>query len=158
MKTDLHETIRDVIDKTLAGAASPQEEQTLHAHLPSCAPCQEYLNAGTRIIASLGGFSFDATPDLQAKVLWSLRLRAQQLEAAQPSRRRMVWGYIAALVLMVTGSLIAWQFGNLFAAFLNLQPIEVQRGLLAFWVLPSLCFLLLFPVLPRLSNRKERVL
>jgi anti-sigma factor RsiW len=158
MNTDHHATMRSVIDKTLVGYATPQEEQSLREHLPTCAECQEYLSAGTRVIAGLGGFSFDVDPDLQAKVLWSLKLRAQQLEATQPSRRRMVWGCVAALLLLVTGSLIALQVGNLAAAFLSLQPTQVQRVWLALWVVPSLCFLLLFPVLPRLLDRKERFL
>jgi hypothetical protein len=34
----------------------------------------------------------------------------------------------------------------------------VRHGLLTFWILPSFCFLLLFPILPLLSHRKERAL
>jgi anti-sigma factor RsiW len=158
MQADDHAIMRDVIDKTLAGAVSPEEEQSLREHLPACAQCQEYLNAGTRVIAGLGGFSFEVDPGLQAKVFASLELRAEQLEAAEPSRRRMVWGCIAAVVLLVTGSVVASQFGNLAAGLLHLQPSQVQRVLMAVWVLPSLCFALLFPLLPLLRNRKESVL
>ena len=158
MKTDHHATMRNLIDKTLVGDATPQQEQSLRQHLPACAECQEYLSASTRVIAGLGAFSFDVDPALQAKVLWSLKLRAQQLEAERPSRRRMVWGCTAALVLLVTGSLIALQFGDLVAAFLNLQPTQIERILLALWVVPSVCFSLLFPVLPRLLDREERFL
>jgi predicted anti-sigma-YlaC factor YlaD len=162
MKADGHETIRHVIDKSLAGEASPQEERSLREHLRDCAQCQEYLSGSSRVIASLGGFSFDVDPGLQAKVLSSLKLRAQQLEARQPSRRRIVWGWMIAFVLMVIGSYIASQFGGVAAGVLDLQPMQVQRALLAFWVVPSLCFWLLFPLLPLLSagwtNRKGRVL
>jgi predicted anti-sigma-YlaC factor YlaD len=159
MKADGHETIRHVIDKTLAGEASPQEERSLREHLQVCAQCQEYLSESSRVIASLGGFSFDVDPDLLAKVLSSLKLRAQQLEATQLSRRRIVWGWMIALVLMVVGSYIAAQFGGLAAGVLDLEPMRVQQVWLAFWVVPSLCFLLLFPLLPQLSavrtNRKR---
>ena len=158
MQADDHAIMRDVIDKTLAGAVSPEEEQSLREHLPACAQCQEYLNAGSRVVTGLGGFSFEVQPELQVKVLASLTLRAEQLEAAQPSRRRMVWGCIAAVVLLVTGSAVAAQFGNLAAGSLHLQPNQVQRVLMAVWVLPSLCFALLFPLLPLLRNRKESVL
>jgi hypothetical protein len=158
MQTDDHAIMRDVIDKTLAGSVLPEEEQSLREHLSACAQCQEYLDAGTRVLAGIGGFSFEVNPGLQAKVLASLKLRAEQLEAAQPSRRRMAWGCIAAVVLLVTGSAVAAQFGNLVAALLNLQPAQVQRVLVAVWVVPSLCFALLFPVLPLLRNRKESVL
>jgi anti-sigma factor RsiW len=158
MQADDHAIMREVIDKTLAGCVSPEEEQSLREHLPACAQCQEYLNAGSRVIAGLGGCSLTANPGLQAKVVASLKLRAEQLEAAQPSRRRMVWGCIAAVVLLVTGSAVAAQFGNLAAGSLHLQPNQVQRVLMAVWVLPSLCFALLFPLLPLLRNRKESVL
>jgi predicted anti-sigma-YlaC factor YlaD len=161
MKADGHETIRHVIDKTLAGEASLQEERSLRKHLQDCAQCQEYLSGSSRVIASLGGFSFDVDPGHQAKVLSSLGLRAQQLEAEQHSRRRIVWGCMAALVLLVTGSFVASQFGGLAAGVLYLQPMQVRRVLLAFWVVPSLCFFLLFPLLPLLSavrtNRKGRI-
>ncbi len=160
MKADGHETIRHVIDKSLAGEASLQEERSLREHLQDCAQCQEYLSGSSRVIASLGGFSFDVDPGLQGRVLSSLELRAQQLDARQPSRRRIVWGWMIALALMVTGSYSASQLGGLAAGVLYLQPMQVQRVLLAFWVAPSLCFLLLFPILPLLSagwtNRKGR--
>ena len=158
MQADDHTIMRDVIDKTLAGGVSPEEEQSLREHLRNCTQCQDYLEAGTRVIAGLGGFSFEVDPGLQGKVFASVKLRAEQLEAAEPSRRRMVWGCIAAVVLLVTGSVVASQFGNLAAGLLHLQPSEVQRVLMAVWVLPSLCFASLFPLLPLLRNRKERVL
>jgi predicted anti-sigma-YlaC factor YlaD len=158
MKTDPHATIRDVIDKTLAGGASPEDDQSLQEHLAACAQCQDYLSAGTRVIASLGGFSFDVDPALERKVLRSLTVRAQQLETARSNRRRIAWGCVAALVLLMTGSWIALEFGNLVAASLNLPPMQVQRLLLFLWVLPSLCLSLLFPVLPLLSHREERFL
>ena len=43
MKTDPHATFRDVIDKTLAGGASPEEEPSLQEHVAACTQCQEYL-------------------------------------------------------------------------------------------------------------------
>jgi hypothetical protein len=158
MKTDPHATFRDRIDKTLAGGASPQDDQSLHEHLEVCVQCQEYLSAGTRLISSLGGFSFDVDPGLQRKVHRSLTVRAQQLEIALASRRRIVWGCVAALVLMITGSWIALEFGNLVAGALRLPPSQMQRLLLLLWVVPSLCLSLLFPVLPLLSRREERFL
>jgi predicted anti-sigma-YlaC factor YlaD len=158
MKTDPHATIRDVIDKTLAGGASPEDDHSLQEHLAVCAQCQEYLSAGSRVIAALGGFSFDVDPGLERKVLRSLTVRAQQLETGQSNRRRIMWGCVAALVLLITGSWAALEFGNMVSAALNLPPMQVQRLLLFLWVVPSLCLSLLFPVLPLLSRRQERFL
>ena len=50
------------------------------------------------------------------------------------------------------------QFGGLIASVLGMHPTQMSHGLLTFWILPSFCFLLLFPILPLLSHRKERVL
>jgi hypothetical protein len=158
MKTDPHATFRDVIDKTLAGGASPADDPSLQEHLAACVQCQEYLSAGNRVIAGLGGFSFDVDPGLQQKTLWSLTVRAQQLEAVQSRRRRIVGGCAGALVLLIAGSFLALEFGNLVAAFLSLPPLQVQRLLLLVWVIPSLCLSLLFPILPLLSHREERFL
>jgi predicted anti-sigma-YlaC factor YlaD len=158
MKTDPHATFRDAIDKTLADGASAEDDRSLQEHLAACVQCQEYLSAGTQVIASLGGFSFDVDPALAGKVQRSLNERAQQLETAQANRRRIIWGCVGALVLLMTGSWVALEFGNLVAVALNLPPIQVQRLLLFLWVIPSLCFSLLFPVLPLLSRREERFL
>ena len=158
MKTDPHATFRDVIDKTLAGGASPEDDQSLQEHLAACAQCQEYLSAGTRVIAGLDGFSFDVDPGLEQRVFWSLSVRAHQLETTQSHRRRILWGCVGALVLLMTGSWVALEIGNMVAGLLNLPPMQVQRLLLFLWVLPSLCLSLLFPILPVLSHREERFL
>jgi hypothetical protein len=151
-----------MIDETLAAGVSIPEEQSLSEHLQSCVLCQEYLGAGTRVIDSLGGFSFEVDPTLHSKVSTSLRLRAQQLEATQPSRRRLGLVCILALVFTVAGSFMDLQFGGLIASLLDIPSLQVRQGLFAFWIVPSLCLLLLFPILPLLSTagtqRKERTL
>jgi hypothetical protein len=161
MKADLHETIRRIIDRTLVDGLSLQEEQSLREHLRVCAECQAYFSNGARVIASLSEFSFAVDPGLQAKVCAALKLRAQQLESRQFSRR-LVWSCVIALLLTAAGSFIDLQFGKRAAAFFHLQSTQVQRGLLAFWIMPSLPLLLLFPILSMLStsstNQKGSIL
>jgi len=69
---------------------------------------------------------------------------------------------VAAVVLTTGGSFVDLQFGRLIASVFDIQRMQVQQGLLAFWILPSLCVLLLFPLLPLLSkagtHREERTL
>jgi hypothetical protein len=162
MQTDRHQSIRRLIDRSLVGEASPQDQQSLREHLHGCASCQKYAEDSRRAIAALGEFSFPANPDLQAKVFSALAQRAQQLEAAQPSRRRIVRTFIFALVFTIVGSFGAWHVGNPLAVVLHLEPAEAQAGVLALWVLPSLCFSLLLPVVLLLSahsaETKGRVL
>jgi hypothetical protein len=158
MGSDGHERFRHMIDETLAGPV--QQEESLREHLQACAPCQDYLAATNRVIAGLGGFSFAVDPGLNAKVSASLRLRAQQIKATQPGRRQLVLICMLALMLTAAGSLFDLRLSGLIASVLDLQRMQVQQGLIAFWIIPSLCLLLLFPILPLLSargtNQKER--
>ncbi|HEY4358059.1 MAG TPA: hypothetical protein VGN16_20090 [Acidobacteriaceae bacterium] len=166
MKADLHEEFRRLIDESLAGAdtteSTTENDRALREHLHTCTSCQEYLSASNRVIAGLSGFSFEVDPNLHAKVSAAITLRAQQLEAARPNRRRLIVGFLLALALTVVGSLLDLQFGSLIAGFFDVQSALVRHGVLAFSIVPSLCVLLLFPVLTLLSEagtrRKERVL
>jgi hypothetical protein len=158
MRSDDHESFQRRIEGTLAGEVAIGEEESLREHLQGCIQCQEFLATSTRVIAGLGGFSFDVDPALQEKVCASISLRVQQIESAEPSRRRMAWICTAALILTAAGSFIDLQFGGLIASVLDIPRTEIRHQLLSFWILPSLCLLLLFPILPVLSRPKERVL
>ena len=156
MQTDLHQSMRHLIDQSLAGELSSTEHHSLRDHLHACAACQKYADDSRRAIAGLGGFSFTANADLQAKVFAALAQRAQQLEAAQPARRRIVRTCIIAFLLTIIGSFGAWHIGNPLAVVLHLEPAKTQTGVLALWVLPSLCFSLLLPVVLLLSARSAK--
>jgi hypothetical protein len=162
MNIDHHESFQNMIDESLAGSISAEREQSLREHLDTCTPCQEYLSANNRVIAGLDGFSFDVDPTLNARVFASLRLPAQHVEAAQTGRRRWALISVAAVVLTTSGSFVDLQFGDLIASVFDIQRMQVREGLLAFWIVPSLFVLLLFPLLPLLSkagtHREERTL
>jgi len=162
MNIDHHESFQHMIDESLAGSISAEREQSLREHLDTCVPCREYLSASNRVVAGLGGFSFEVDPTLNARVFASLRLPAQQVQAAQPGRRRWALISVAAVILTMGGSFVDLQFGDLIASIFDIQRMQVRQGLLAFWIVPSLCVLLLFPLLPLLSkagtHREERIL
>jgi predicted anti-sigma-YlaC factor YlaD len=151
MQADGHQEIRHIIDRSLVGEASAQEEHTLREHLVACAGCQQYLNTSRQAIGALGGFSFEVNPELHGKVLAALTLRAQQLQTKRVEQRPMLWSYLAALVLTVAGSFAAMRFSGFAGVVFHLQPAPVHFGLVALWIVPSLCFCLLFPILHRLS-------
>jgi len=150
MNIDQHENFRHTIDESLAGGVSADREQSLREHLDTCARCQEYLIASKRVIAGLRGFSFEVDPALNAKVLSSLR------RPAQPGRRRWVLISVAAVVLTIGGSFLDLRFGDLIASVFDVQRLHLRQGLLAFWIVPSLAVLLLFPLLPLLSKAGSR--
>ncbi|MGI8771667.1 MAG: hypothetical protein ACR2JE_09535 [Acidobacteriaceae bacterium] len=148
MQVDRHESICQIIDKSLVGGASVQELQSLREHLLTCAPCRDYQNVCNRAIAGLGDFSFEMDPGLDRKVLASLALRAQQLEAKRLHRQQLWWSCLIAVMLTVVGSFAASQFGGLAAGLFHVEPAQMQFGLTAFWIAPSLCVCLLFLLLP----------
>ena len=160
MMPDRHEVFQHMIDETLASGSPLPEDQSLREHLQSCVACQEYLNASRRVIAGLGGFSFEVNPALQAKVFDSISHRAQQLQAAPFNRRRLALVCAFALALTVAGSFLDLQFGSLIASHFDIQSQQVRHALFAFWIVPSIFLLLLFPLLPQLSaaHRNERAL
>jgi hypothetical protein len=151
MQVDRHQEIRRIIDRSLVGDASSQEEQAIREHFLTCVACQEYLDASQRAIAGLGGFCFEVNPDLHGKVLAALTLRAQQLDTRRFEQKPMLWSYLAALVLTIGGSFAAARFGGLAGAVFHLRPALLHFGLVALWIVPSFCFCLLFPILHRLS-------
>jgi predicted anti-sigma-YlaC factor YlaD len=153
MPTDGHESICRLIDKFLAGDISGPEEKSLQQHLGACSTCQLYLDASNRAIAGLGGFAFESDPGLPDKIIAALTARGAQLERQRLSHRKLAWSYLAALVLTLTGSFAAMQLGGQFANALSATRQEVQLGLIAVWIVPSVCFCLLLPTLPMLSKR-----
>jgi hypothetical protein len=60
---------------------------------------------------------------------------------------------VAAVVLTIGGSFVDLRFGDLIASVFDIQRMQLRQGLLAFWIVPSLCVLLLFPLLPLLSKK-----
>ena len=161
MQTDSvsrHPSFCALIDKSLAGAATLQEEQSLRQHLAACAPCAEHLEATRRVVAGLEGFSFAPGPATDGKVLAAVTLRAQQLETSRIRRRQMGWGGLLALVLTAVGSLGASRLGSLAGPALHLDPVQMRFGLAAFWITPSLFVCMLLLLLPalhvHLSNKK----
>jgi predicted anti-sigma-YlaC factor YlaD len=153
MQTDRHESICHLIDKSLSGEISGQEEHTLRQHLSACSTCQLYLEASNRVIAGLGGFTFETDPGLPEKIFEALTVRAAQLETRRLSHRQLAWSYVAALVLTLAGSLTALQLGDRLAAALSVTDQQVQLGLVAMWIVPSVCFCLFLPTLPMMSKR-----
>jgi predicted anti-sigma-YlaC factor YlaD len=144
MPIDRHEPMCHIIDKSLAGASSPVEERFLQEHLSTCGACREYLESSQRAIAGLGGFAFEVDPNLQEKVMLALVAQARKGDHPIP----VWWGRAAALLLTIAGSLTTWRFASLAAAIFHLQPDQIQLGLAAFWIAPSVCFCLLFLLLP----------
>ena len=149
MNIDHHEGFQRMIDESLAAAISAEKEQSLREHLATCVSCQEYLSASNRVIAGLGGFSFEVNPTLNARVLVALKLQAQQVRAAQPGRRRLMRehkvqfkiraAFAVALLMSFVGSALVYRVAKLLTVPMHFDAAQVQACVLVFWLLPSLC-------------------
>jgi anti-sigma factor RsiW len=150
MSAERHLDFEQRIDRSLAGAGTPEEQRALEEHVRSCAACGEYLSVSQRAVAGLKGFSFEAGPGLNARVMAAVRVRAEEMEA----RRRWVRLSVVALVLTVLGTVVDLQVGRWAAGFFGLPSIAVHHGLMALWIVPSFGLLVLFPMLPLLSAKR----
>jgi Putative zinc-finger len=148
MSADRHQQILEIIDKSLAGSASTEEQRSLRDHLAGCAPCREYLDVSRRTIRGLSDFSFEISPGLESKVFAALNQRALQLDAKQVRRKRLWITPLVALALTVGGSFAAKQLSALVAILFHIAPAQLQFGVFAFWITPSIFFCLLFLLLP----------
>ncbi len=123
----------------------------------SCAACAEYLSASRRAIAGLKGFSFEAGPGLNARVVAALRARAEADGgaagecAAMGGAERRGGGADACW-----GSVVDLRVGPLGGGAVGPAGGEVRQGLMALWILPSFGLLLLFPLLPLLAAKRSR--
>jgi anti-sigma factor RsiW len=156
MSSEHHDVFQQRIDRSLAGGLSPQEERSLQEHLDSCAECEQYLSASSQVISSLNGFSFAVNPSLNAKVSAALAARQQQMSVAGPSRRWVLSSCIVAIALTVLGSLLDLRLSGFIASLFDIQRAQARQGVLDFWILPSLCMVLLFPLLPLLTAAGRR--
>ena len=149
MKIDHHGTFQRMIDESLAGVLSAEKEQSLRAHLSTCAACGEYLSATNRVIAGLSGFSFEVNPALNNRVLAAIRLQAEEgrgilayrtgtmRQSSVPFRN---WAAFAgALSLSFVGSELVYQMAGRLAVPMQIVSAQLRAGVLVFWLLPSLC-------------------
>jgi hypothetical protein len=149
MKIDSHESFQRMVDESLAGVISAEKEQSLREHLSTCVPCQQYLSANNRVLSGLSGFSFEVNPNLNAKVLAALTLKAQQVSSTQPGRVPFlrqhnvtfkIWAAFAvALSMSIVGSELVYRMATRLAVPMHFDIAQVQIGVLVFWLLPSFC-------------------
>ena len=149
MNIDHHESFQRMIDESLAGVLSAEKEQSLRAHLSTCATCREYLSASNRVIVGLSGFSFEVNPTLNARVLAAIRLQAEEgrgilARDTGTMRQNSVpfknWvAFAVALSMSIVGSALVYQMAERLAVPMQIVSAQLRASVLVFWLLPSLC-------------------
>jgi anti-sigma factor RsiW len=143
-----HQVFQRMIDESLAGQLSAERELSLSEHLATCAPCQEYLSASNRVIAGLGGFSFEVNPTLNAGVLAVLKLHHSEASRQHNVQFKVGAAFGVALCLSIAGSALVYQAARLLTAPMHFEAAQVQASVLVFWLLPSFCAALLLLAAP----------
>jgi anti-sigma-K factor RskA len=148
MNIDQHESFQRMIDESLAGVLSAEQEQSLREHLSTCTTCREYLNASNRVIAGLSDFSFEVNPTLNVRVVAALRLQAKEGRGTlardtgtvrQHSVPFKNWAAFAGAISMsFVGSGLVYQIAERLAVPMHFVSAQVQAGVLVFWLVPSL--------------------
>jgi hypothetical protein len=139
MNIEHHEGFQRMIDESLVAAISSEKEQSLREHLATCVPCQEYLSANNRVIAGLGGFSFEVNPTLNARVLVALKLHHTGTMRQHKLQFKVWASFAVALSMSFVGSALVYQVAKLLTVPMHFDAAQVQAGVLVFWLLPSFC-------------------
>jgi len=109
-----------------------------------------------RVVRALREISFEIDPMLSVRVKAALVRRAEELVSAQARRRRMLTGFVIALLMTVSGSAAVWEAAVRIAS--PIAPPVLAAGVVIFWALPSLCATLLLLTPRSLAGHSEEVL
>ncbi len=158
MQADLHNDMRQIIDKSLVGEASPEEQQALRKHLLACAACQKYASDSRRAIVSLSGFPSPSpqTPACRQRSTPPSICAHSNCTPRSPAAGASSRSASSLFCSPSSAPSAHWHIGSPLAALLHLEPAQMQTGVVALWVLPSLCFSLVLPVLLLLSARSAK--
>jgi len=139
MNLNFHESFQRMIDESLAGSISAEKERLLRDHLSTCVPCQEYLSASNRVIAGLSGFFFEVNPALNAQVVAALKLHPIAARRQHKVRFKIWAAFALALSMSFIGSALVYQVARVLTVPLHFDTVQVQAGVVIFWLLPSFC-------------------
>ena len=110
------------------------------------------------MVRALREIAFEIDPGLSTRVKAALVRRAEELAQAQARRRRMLTGFVLALLMTVSGSAAVWEAVVRIAGSGPIAPPVLAAGVAIFWMLPSLCATLLLLTPRSLAGHREEVL
>jgi hypothetical protein len=129
---------RDLIDRSFVEELSAEERRLMHDHLRDCDGCKRYVELTARTIQGLREFTFTSEPDSTAQVLAILAHHTET--TPQPNAQFKIWAAFAiALSMSFLGSALVYQMVKHLAVPTHFETVQVQAGVLVFWLLPSLC-------------------
>lgn len=157
MNPEPHQSFQTVIDELLVAGCSIQTNPLLTEHLQTCQECERYLHLNKRVIAALGEFQFNLDLPPQKTVVSSASVPTIRALPGKLDRNRLAEVCCVAFGLFLLGSMVDIGAGRLLEALFQSRDLHFRQGIVEFWVVPSFFILFLFPMLPLLTQREERI-
>jgi hypothetical protein len=135
---DRHERAQQLIAKDRVEGLSPAEREWLDPHLQECAACSELARATDHALRSLRAVSVPLPPTLASRTQFRVRLRAQQLQVAEP-RWRLIWAACgASWVLGAATAPYIWRALEWLGTRASLPKLVWEMGFGVWWALPAI--------------------
>lgn len=157
MNPEPHQSFQSRMDELLVAGYSTQTDPLLTEHLRVCRECERYLNVNKRVIAALGEFQFHVDTLPQKTVLSSVSMRGRRTLPGNLNRKQLARVCYVAFGLFLLGSMFDIGAGRLLEALFQSRGLHFRQSIVSFWVVPSFFILFLFPLLPLLMQREERI-
>jgi hypothetical protein len=138
MRVECDKKFRELIDRSFVEEISEGERQIIQDHSRGCDGCQRYMELTARTIRGLREFTFRAEADSSVQVLEILAQHSGTMP--QHNVQFKNWAAFAAAVSMsIVGSALVYQAARFLAAPMHFDNVQVQTGVLIFWLVPSFC-------------------
>jgi hypothetical protein len=136
--TDVHARAETLILRDRVEGISPTEQSWLGEHLRECARCATTAQTTAQALRALRSVGVAMPRDLARRTQFRVRLRAQELRAAEP-RWRLVW--LASAISWVLGAATApyvWLALEWIGTRAGLPKLVWQMGFGVWWALPAI--------------------
>jgi hypothetical protein len=142
-KLDCDKKFRELIDRSFVEEVSEGERRLMHDHIRDCDGCKRYVELTARTIRGLREFTFASELDSIAQVREILANHTQTMRhqtMRQHNVQFRVWAaFAAALSMSFVGSTLVYLAVKFLAVPMHFDTVQVEAGVLVFWLLPSLC-------------------
>jgi predicted anti-sigma-YlaC factor YlaD len=151
IRVECDKKFRELIDRSFVEEVSEGERRLMHDHIRDCDGCKRYVELTGRTIRGLREFTFTSEPDSSAQVREILAHHSETMR--QRNAQFKIWaGFAVALSMSFVGSALVYQVTKRLAVPMHFDTVQVQAGVLVFWLLPSFCSALCLFAAPR-ENR-----
>jgi hypothetical protein len=138
IRLECDKRFRELIDRSFVEEVSEEERRLMHDHIRDCDGCKRYVELTARTIRGLREFTFTSEAESSAQVFEILAHHTGTMR--QHNVQFKIWAAFAvALSMSFVGSALVYQVAKLLTVPTHFDTVQVQAGVLVFWLLPSFC-------------------